>query len=200
MADRSGRMISSLSDRVYDHTFRIDPIIRSLLDTDFYKLLMLQMIWRLKPDTHVTFAMTNRSPLIRLESTIQQSDLVAQLDHARSLRFQKNELIWLAGNSFYGKTRIFEPEFLNYLAAFKLPPYQLEVQNGEYHLRFPGLWRETTMWEIPALAIVNELRARAAMRNMGRFALDILYARAKTKLWSNAKRLRALAQEGPLQL
>ncbi|HTV32660.1 MAG TPA: nicotinate phosphoribosyltransferase [Methylocella sp.] len=193
-------MNSSLSDRVYNHTFRIDPIIRSLLDTDFYKLLMLQMIWRLKPDTHVTFAMTNRSPSIRLAATIQQSDLVAQLDHARSLRFQKNELIWLAGNSFYGKTRIFHPEFLNYLAAFKLPPYQLEVRNGDYHLRFPGVWRETTMWEIPALAIVNELRARAAMRNMGRFALDILYARAKTKLWGKAERLRALAQEGPLQL
>ena len=35
-----------LAKRVYDHSFRIDPIVRSLLDTDFYKLLMAQTILR----------------------------------------------------------------------------------------------------------------------------------------------------------
>ena len=104
-------MIPDLSTRVYNHSFRIDPIVRTLLDTDFYKLLMLQMIWRLKPETRVTFGLKNRSPAIRLADTIAESELVAQLDHARGLRFQKNELIWLAGNSFYGKARIFEFQF-----------------------------------------------------------------------------------------
>ena len=193
-------MIPDLSTRVYNHSFRIDPIVRTLLDTDFYKLLMLQMIWRLKPETHVTFGLKNRSPAIRLADTIAESELVAQLDHARGLRFQKNELIWLAGNSFYGKARIFDSSFLDYLAAFRLPPYELSRRDGEFELRFPGLWRETTMWEIPALAILNELRARAAMRNMSRFELDILYARAKAKLWSKVERLRVLAGEGPLKL
>jgi len=193
-------MIPDLPARVYNHSFRIDPIVRSLLDTDFYKLLMLQMIWRLQPETRVTFGLTNRSPSIRLAKTIAESEVVAQLDHARGLRFRKNELIWLAGNSFYGKTRIFDPGFLDYLAAFRLPPYELCLRDGEFTLRFPGPWRETTLWEIPALAILNELRARAAMRNMGRFELDILYARAKAKLWSKVERLRVLAREGPLKL
>jgi nicotinate phosphoribosyltransferase len=48
------------------------------------------------------------------------------------------------------------------------------------------------MWEIPALAIVNELRTRAVLRGQGRFALDVLYARAKAKLWEKVERLRAL--------
>ena len=43
------------------------------------------------------------------------------------------------------------------------------------------------MWEIPALAIINELRARAAMRGMSRFDLDVLYARAKAKLWTQGR-------------
>ena len=193
-------MIPDLSTRVYNHSFRIDPIVRTLLDTDFYKLLMLQMIWRLKPKTRVTFGLKNRSPAIRLADTIAESELVAQLDHARGLRFQKNELIWLAGNSFYGKARIFDSGFLDYLAAFRLPPYELCRRDGEFELRFPGLWRETTMWEIPALAVLNELRARTAMRSMSRFELDILYARAKAKLWSKVERLRVLAREGPLKL
>jgi nicotinate phosphoribosyltransferase len=48
------------------------------------------------------------------------------------------------------------------------------------------------MWEIPALAIINELRSRAAMRSLGPFALDVLYARAKAKLWSKVERLQRL--------
>ena len=48
------------------------------------------------------------------------------------------------------------------------------------------------MWEIPALSIVNELRARAALRDRGRFTLDVLYARAKARLWQKVERLRTL--------
>ena len=48
------------------------------------------------------------------------------------------------------------------------------------------------MWEIPALAILNELRSRQAMKGQGRFELDVLYARAKAKLWTKVERLRKL--------
>ncbi len=48
------------------------------------------------------------------------------------------------------------------------------------------------MWEIPALTIINELRSRAALRNHGRFELDVTYARAKAKLWGKVERLRQL--------
>jgi nicotinate phosphoribosyltransferase len=193
-------MIPDLATRVYNHSFRVDPIVRTLLDTDFYKLLMLQMIWKRNPTTRVTFALTNRATSIRLADMIDKRELIAQLDHARSLRFQKNELIWLAGNSFYGKRQIFEPGFLEYLREFRLPPYELAIHDGQFELRFAGLWAETTMWEIPALAILSELRARAAMAGMSRFELDVLYARAKAKLWSKVERLRDLAHEGPLRL
>ena len=193
-------MIPDLATRVYDHSFRVDPIIRTLLDTDFYKLLMLQMIWKRNPRTQVTFALTNRATDVRLADQIDMRELVAQLDHARSLKFQKNELIWLAGNSFYGKKQIFEPGFLDFLRDFQLPPYELSLRDGQFELRFSGLWAHTTMWEIPALAILSELRARSAMAGMSRFELDVLYARAKAKLWSKVERLRLLSREGPLRL
>jgi nicotinate phosphoribosyltransferase len=193
-------MIPDLATRVYNHSFRVDPIVRTLLDTDFYKLLMLQMIWKRNPHTHVAFALANRETSIRLADQIDMRELTAQLDHVRGLRFQKNELIWLAGNSFYGKKQIFEPAFIDYLRDFRLPPYELSQRDGQFELRFSGLWAETTMWEIPALAVVSELRARTAMAGMSRFELDVLYARAKAKLWSKVERLRSLSQEGPLRL
>jgi nicotinate phosphoribosyltransferase len=193
-------MIPDIATRVYNHTFRIDPIVRTLLDTDFYKLLMLQMIWKLHGGRRVSFQLINRTTEVRLADIIDERELIDQLDHARSLRFAKNEMIWLAGNSFYGAKQIFEPEFMEWLSEFRLPEYELTRRDGQYELRFAGPWTGTTMWEIPALAIINELRARAAMRGMSRFDLDVLYARAKAKLWSKVERLRILAAEGPLRI
>ena len=181
-----------IAKRVYDHTWKLDPIVRSLLDTDFYKLLMLQMIWGLYPDTHVTFSLVNRSLKVRLADEIDEAELREQLDHARSLRLGKKELIWLAGNSFYGRAHIFEPAFLAWLADYRLPPYELHKADGQYQLHFSGSWADVTMWEIPALAIINEMRSRAALKGLGRFALDVVYARAKAKLWSKVERLRLL--------
>jgi nicotinate phosphoribosyltransferase len=183
---------TDIASRTYNHNFRLDPIVRSLLDTDFYKLLMLQMIRRLHPETQVTFSLINRSKSVRLAEVIDEAELRAQLDHARSLRFTKKELIWLAGNSFYGKTQMFAPDFIAWLAEFQLPDYELERRDGQFVLHFHGPWTHTTMWEIPALTIVNELRSRAAMRGRDRFALDVLYARAKAKLWDKVERLRLL--------
>jgi nicotinate phosphoribosyltransferase len=193
-------MIPDLATRVYNHTFRIDPIVRTLLDTDFYKLLMLQMIWKLHGQRQVTFQLINRTQEAPLAEIVEERELIDQLDHARQLRLAKNELIWLAGNTFYGTKQIFEPRFMEWLAEFRLPEYELTRRDGQYELRFEGSWAHTTMWEIPALAIINELRARAAMRAMSRFDLDVLYARAKAKLWSKVERLRALAAEGPLRV
>ncbi|MEM1302023.1 MAG: nicotinate phosphoribosyltransferase, partial [Pseudomonadota bacterium] len=48
------------------------------------------------------------------------------------------------------------------------------------------------LWEIPALAVLMELRGRAVLKHMGRFELQVLYARAMTKLWAKIERLRDL--------
>ena len=156
--------VTDIASRTYNHGWRLDPIVRSLLDTDFYKLLMLQMIRQFYPHEHVTFSVINRTHHVRLGEVIDEGELRAQLDHARTVRFTKKELIWLAGNSFYGSKQIFSPEFLRWLEEFRLPEYSLEKRDGQFVLEFPGRWVETTMWEIPALAIINELRSRAALR------------------------------------
>lgn len=183
---------TDIARRVYNHTWKLDPICRSLLDTDFYKLLMLQMIWGLYPHVDATFSLINRNKKVLLAEEIDEQELREQLDHARQIRFTKKEMIWLAGNTFYGRKQIFQPEFLAWLADFRLPEYELHRKDGQYELEFHGRWMETTMWEIPALAIINELRSRAAMRSLGPFELDVLYARAKAKVWSKVERLRKI--------
>ncbi|SMD10071.1 nicotinate phosphoribosyltransferase [Rhizobium sp. RU36D] len=183
---------TDIASRVYNHTWKLDPIIRSLIDTDFYKLLMLQMIWKLYPKVNASFELINRTRSVRLADEIDEGALREQLDHVRSLRLSKKEMIWLAGNTFYGRAQIFEPEFLTWLSTLQLPEYELTKQDGQYNLVFHGTWMETTLWEIPALAIINELRSRAAMRSLGFFTLDVLYARAKAKMWEKVERLKDL--------
>ncbi|AOG08922.1 MULTISPECIES: nicotinate phosphoribosyltransferase [Rhizobium/Agrobacterium group] len=183
---------TDIATRVYNHAWKLDPIIRSLIDTDFYKLLMLQMIWKLYPQVNATFTLINRTTSVRLADEIDEQELRDQLDHVRSLRLTKKEMIWLAGNTFYGRAQIFEPEFLAWLGNLQLPEYELSKRDGQYELTFHGSWMETTLWEIPALAIINELRSRAAMRSLGYFTLDVLYARAKAKMWSKVERLGEL--------
>ncbi|MBU1176749.1 MAG: nicotinate phosphoribosyltransferase [Alphaproteobacteria bacterium] len=184
--------VTDIARRVYDHAWKLDPIVRSLLDTDFYKLLMLQMIWGLYRDVEVTFSLHNRTTGVRLAAEIDEGELRAQLDFARTLRLTKKEMIWLAGNSFAGRKQIFSPEFLAWLAAFQLPDYELRVRDGQLELDFHGPWVATTMWEIPALAIINELRSRATLKELGPFTLDVIYARAKAKLWGKVERLQKL--------
>ncbi len=183
---------TDIARRVYNHTWKLDPIVRSLLDTDFYKLLMLQMIWGMYPKVDATFSLINRTTSVRLADEIDEGELREQLDHARTLRLSKKEMIWLGGNNFYGRKQIFEPEFLAWLEDFRLPEYELEKRDGQYELTFAGPWMYTTMWEIPALSIINEMRSRSAIKAFGPFALDVLYARAKAKMWDKTERLKKL--------
>jgi nicotinate phosphoribosyltransferase len=186
-------MIINFAERAHNHNWELDPIIRSLLDTDFYKLLMLQFIWKHFPSTRVTFSVVNRSGAVRLADMFSHEELTHQMDHVRRLRFRRSELVWLAGNTFYGRRGIFEPAFLEWMEHdFRLSEYAVSVCDGQYDLTFEGNWLETTMWELYALPILSELRSRASMKKLREFGLDILYARSKTRLWSKIERLRGV--------
>ncbi|NVK16367.1 MAG: nicotinate phosphoribosyltransferase [Rhodobacteraceae bacterium] len=179
-----------IATRVYNHKWKIDPIVRSLIDTDFYKLLMCQSVFRNKPDTTVTFSLINRSAHVPLAKLIDEGELREQLDHIRSLSLSRGESTWLRGNTFYGKRQMFRPDFMEWFEGLRLPPYHLERKGDQYELTFEGKWHEVMLWEIPALAVLMELRSRAVINSMGRFELQVLYARAMTRVWEKIERLR----------
>ena len=181
-----------IATRVYNHKWKIDPIVRSLIDTDFYKLLMCQSIFRNKPDTTVTFSLINRSTHVPLAKLIDEGELREQLDHIRSLSLSRGESTWLRGNTFYGKRQMFRPDFMEWFENLRLPPYHLERKGDQYELTFEGKWHEVMLWEIPALAVLMELRGRSVLNTMGRFELQILYARAMTRVWEKIEELRKI--------
>ena len=184
-----------IATRVYNHKWKIDPIVRSLIDTDFYKLLMCQSVFRNRPDTQVAFSLINRTTRIRLADLIDEGELREQLDHVRGLTLARGESTWLRGNTFYGKRQMFRPDFMEFLENLRLPAYHLEKRDGQYELTFEGRWPEVMLWEIPALAIIMELRSRAVLKDMGRFELQVLYARAMARLWEKIEDLRKLGPD-----
>ncbi|MEO0357357.1 MAG: nicotinate phosphoribosyltransferase, partial [Pseudomonadota bacterium] len=181
-----------IATRVWNHKWKIDPIVRSLIDTDFYKLLMCQSVFRNRPDTQVTFSLINRSKHIPLADLIDEGELREQLDHIRSLSLSRGESTWMRGNTFYGKRQMFSPEFMDWFEGLRLPDYHLEKRDGQYELTFEGSWPEVMLWEIPALSVLMELRSRAVLNTMGRFELQVLYARAMTKLWEKIEALKGV--------
>jgi nicotinate phosphoribosyltransferase len=181
----------NFAERAHNHNWKLDPIVRSLLDTDFYKFLMLQFIWKNFPTTHVTSEIHNRTIKVRLADRISIDSLRDQLDHVRTLSLRKSELVWLTGNTFYGTKQIFHPDFLHWLEHdFRLSDYEIHEEDGQLIIRFSGLWTEVTMWEVYSLAIVSEMKTRSALSILNELELDVLYARAKTRLWDKIELLR----------
>ncbi len=184
--------MTDIATRVYNHNWKIDPIVRSVLDTDFYKLLMAQTIFRRHRDARVTFGILNRTTSVKLSHLIDAGALKEQLDHIRSLSLSRGESTWLRGNMFYGKRQMFTPDFIAWLEGFRYPAYHLERHGDQYELTFEGPWIETTMWEIPALAVLMELHSRAVTKGLGKFELQVLYAMAMTRVWEKIGRLKLL--------
>ncbi|WP_118138158.1 nicotinate phosphoribosyltransferase [Oceanicella sp. SM1341] len=184
--------MTDIATRVYNHNWKIDPIVRSLLDTDFYKLLMAQSIFRNHSDVRVRFSLINRSDKVPMARLVDESELRDQLDHLRSLRLSRGESTYLRGNTFYGIRSMFGPDFMEWLENLQLPEYELERRGDQYELTFEGTWAEAMLWEIPALAVMMELRSRAVLREMGKFELQVLYARAMARVWEKVQRLQPL--------
>ncbi len=167
-----------------------EPIIQSLLDIDFYKFTMGQLVFKYFRTVPVRYALKNRTKGVRLAAKISESDLRREFDHVRTLRFGKSELHYLRGTNEYSE-RMFGEAYLEFLSDLELPPYTLAKNGDEYELTFAGDWSTAIYWETIALSIVNELYYRNLMANMHwRFEREILEARAKLSLWNKLDLLR----------
>jgi nicotinate phosphoribosyltransferase len=167
------------------------PIIRSLMEADFYKFTMGQLIHRLWPDVMVTFALTCRTKGVKLGRVLDIGQLREELDHCRTLSFSNSELHYLRGTNEHGDRMFDEPYLAEHLRGLRLNDYDLEVlSDGDLRLEFSGPWKTDSYWETLALSIINELYNRALLKNLSRFERDVLYAQGRLRLMEKIRRLR----------
>ncbi len=133
---------------------RDEPIIRSALETDVYKILMLFYIWTYYPYLHVKWAFKNRKVEIPLAKYVSVGALREQFQAVMQLRFSDTDIAYLQS---WG---MFDPMFLRSLQKLRLSMPDISVANGQLTIMVEGSWMETTLWEIYILAIVAELYSR----------------------------------------
>jgi nicotinate phosphoribosyltransferase len=132
-------------------------IIESLLDTDLYKFSMMQVVLHQYPAAQVEYRFKCRNPGIDLVPYIEE--IHAELAALCQLRFSAEELDYLRS------WRYIKSDFVDFLGLFQLNPKYVRIApaaagNGEIDIRIEGPWLHTILFEVPLLAIVNEVYFR----------------------------------------
>ena len=135
---------------------KLPPIISSLLETDMYKFSMGQAIYHQFSDykTTWTFKCRNKDVFFTPEMV---EEIKAQIKLYCELRFTEDELQYL------DNIKWIKGSYVDYLRLWS-PRYEdFEIStNAECGLSIEtkGTWLNTSMYEIPTLAIVNEVYFR----------------------------------------
>lgn len=137
---------------------RIDctMVITSLLDTDLYKFTMMQVVLHQFPAAQVEYRYKCRTPDVNLRPYLEE--IREEIRHLCSLRFTQEELAYLRS------LRFIKSDFVDFLELFHLQERSIHVSEGEkpgeIAISVKGPWLHTILFEIPVLAIVNEVYFR----------------------------------------
>ena len=156
-------------------------IITSLLDTDLYKFTMMQAVLHQFPGAQVEYKFKCRNADIDLLSAqttrplaVYVSEIRAEIRSLCSLHFQDAELVFLRS------LRFIKSDFVDFLGLFKLNEKYITVSalpSGDIDITIRGPWLHTILFEIPVLAIVNEVYFRNTQKHpdfmAGRARLDV---------------------------
>ena len=147
-------------------------IIASLLDTDLYKFTMMQVVLHQFPGAQVEYRFKCRNPGVNL--AVYAQEIRQEIRTLCNLRFQDDELAYLRS------LRFIKSDFVDFLGLFKLNEKYITVTpqaTGELEIVIEGPWLHTILFEIPVLAIVNEVYFRNTQPDPdwdeGRKRLDI---------------------------
>ena len=158
---------------------RLHKIINSLLDTDMYKFSMGQAIYHQFSDYKTTWTFKCRNKDVKFTPEMVE-EIKEQIKHYCSLRFTEDELSYLNGitwmkGSYVDFLRLWQPRYEDFEIT----------TNAECGLSIEtfGTWLNTSMYEIPTLAIVNEVYFRMA------YDYDKLFESFKRRLNEKVNRL-----------
>ena len=148
------------AERRLPGVFVNNMIIESLLDTDLYKFTMMQCVLHQFPGAEVAYRFRCRN--VGVELGPYADEIRDEIHHLCSLRFKDEELEYLAG------LRFIKSDFVDFLSLFHLKEKYITVKadseapNG-IDITIEGPWLHTILFEIPVLAIVNEVYFRHQM-------------------------------------
>ena len=134
----------------------MEQIINSLLETDLYKFSMGQAIYHQFPDYRTTWTFKCRNKDVKFTPEMVE-EIRRQIRAYCTLQFTEEELSYLAGikwfkTSYIDFLRLWHPRFEDFEIT-------TDAECG-LSIETSGTWLNTSQYEIPTLAIVNEVYFR----------------------------------------
>ena len=127
------------------------PIIKSLLDDDWYKLTMGSVVFHNFPNAQVEYTFINRGKTAFPPGFADE--LKNQINLISNLRLTKDEEKWLKSISYI------RPTYAEWLYGYQMNPDEVEVYQlgGDLKITIGGPWYRTIFWEVKLMAIISEL-------------------------------------------
>jgi nicotinate phosphoribosyltransferase len=128
-------------------------VVQNLLDTDFYKLTMMQAVLHNYPNVDVEWE-------FRCRNGEDLRPYLTEIRHQIALLCELQMNIEQLG--FLERISFMKPDFLRFLGLFRfnMRYVQTHIEDGELRIRLHGPWLHVIMFEVPLLAIVSEVRNR----------------------------------------
>ena len=137
----------------------LNPIIKSLTETDAYKINMQAVVLDKFNQDRCRWAFRCRNNNVTFTPEMVQ-EISEQIDHFCTLSFSDDERKWLAKHfTWLGQSYI---DFLRYWRPCRdqitiNEPWHVQYNGCGLTIEASGSWLDTMMYEIPILAIVNEV-------------------------------------------
>ncbi len=135
-------------------------IIQNLLDTDFYKITMMQAVLHNYPNAEVEweFRCRNGEDLAPYLAEIRY-----QVEQLADVTLTHDQLAYLE------KIPFIKPDFIRFLNLFRFNLRYVQIgldDSGQLAIRVRGPWLHVILYEIPLLAIISEVRNRYRYRDV----------------------------------
>lgn len=145
---------------VIDKSLFRPRIITSAMDTDAYKLHMMQVVFEKYPSTIVKYRFKCRTEESLAPFAAEIREAINDLE---GLGFTDDQLAYLS------KIPYLKEAFIDFLRHYHLDPKRyltVSVEDGQLAIESKGPWLYTILFEIPVLAIVSEVRNRQRYGNV----------------------------------
>ena len=158
--------------------------VQNLLDTDFYKLTMMQAVLHNYPNAEVEWEFRCRNSE---DLTPYLAEIRYQFERLSELSLTVDQLAFLERIPFI------KPDFIRFLSLFRfnLRYVHTSIEDGQLSIRLRGPWLHVILFEVPLLAIISEVRNRYRYR-------EVVLEQAAERLYEKIDWLRSEASDDEL--
>lgn len=131
----------------------MEPIIKSILETDLYKLTMQQAVFHQYPSAMAKYVFKCRNADIKLGFIANK--VHEQIKTMKDLSLTKAETNYLEKSMGH----FLASDYIQFLKSYRFNPDEVIIEDfaGDLNIMINGSWMSAILWEVPLLAIVNQV-------------------------------------------